>query len=252
MVSSTMQSFKFISLGLFLFCLNTLSSAEDRIPFYEDYLKESDFNGFLETSRKFLETNPDAIEAPRLAMDHLMAAKAAQDLNAIDRATSLLLFTYPKSLPSLHFISSFERGSPRLIELLKAKARSGNLSDPKFAIAFCRSILFIARSQGPDLLKDPSLRLQTYLLAEKAEVEEIQTTTLQSLEELRKGNNALNKVVRVVLDSGEPFDKLKSLSTLSGPDARFCIKYYLAQLSEKEARAPEVLTLSVINALFSH
>ena len=252
MASSTMQSFKLISLGLFLFCLNTLSSEEDRIPFYEDYLKESDLNGFLETSRKFLETNPDAIEAPRLAMDHLMAAKAAQDLNAIDRATSLLLFTYPKSLPSLHFINSFERGSPRLIELLKAKARSGNLSDPKFAIAFCRSILFIARSQGPDLLKDPSLRLQTYLLAQKAEVEEIQTSTLQSLEELRKGNNALNKVVRVVLDSGKSFDKLKSLSTLSGPDARFCIKYYLAQLSEKEARAPEVLTLSVINALFSH
>ena len=54
------------------------------------------------------------------------------------------------------------------------------------------------------------------------------------------------------MDSGKPLDKLKSLSTLSGSDARFCIRYYLAQLSEEEAQSPEVLTLSIINALFSH
>ena len=238
--------------GICVFCLSFSASGENRIPFYEDFLKESDFDRFLERAREFIDTNPDAIETPRLCLDYLMVAKAAQDLNAIDHASSLLLFTYPKSLPALNFISSFDRGSSRLTELLKGKAQNGDLGNKAFATSFCRAILLIARSQGPDLLQDNSLRLQTYLLAQKAEVEEIQTTTLQSLGELRKGNNALNKVVRVVLDSGEPFDKLKSLSTLSGPDARFCIKYYLAQLSEKEAQSPEVLTLSVINALFSH
>ncbi len=241
-----------ILFGICVFCLSFSASGENRIPFYEDFLKESDFDRFLESAREFIDTNPDAIETPRLCLDYLMVAKAAQDLNAIDHASSLLLFTYPKSLPALNFISSFDRGSPRLTELLKGKAQNGDLGNKAFATSFCRAILLIAHSQGPDLLQDNSLRLQTYLLAQKAEVEEIQTTTLQSLEELRKGNNALNKVVRVVLDSGEPFDKLKSLSTLSGPDARFCIKYYLAQLSEKEAQSPEVLTLSVINALFSH
>ena len=233
------------------FYLTFSSSAEDRIPFYEDYLKDSDFEGFLTSTRAFLDANPDAVENPRLCLDYLMVAKAARDLNSIDHATSLLLFTYPNSLPALHFISSFERGSPKLTELLKGKARNGDLSSQAFANSFCRAILFIARSQGPELLQDSSLRLQTYLLAQKAEVEEIQSSTSKALEELRKGNNVLNKVVSVVLDSGEPLEKLKRLATLSGSDARFCINYYLAQLSEKEARSPEVLTLSIINALFS-
>lgn len=246
-----MQPFKLIFIGLSLFYLTFSSSAEDRIPFYEDYLKDSDFEGFLTSTRAFLDANPDAVENPRLSLDYLMVAKAARDLNSIDHATSLLLFTYPNSLPALHFISSFERGSPKLIQLLKGKARNGDLSSQAFANSFCRAILFIARSQGPELLQDSSLRLQTYLLAQKAEVEEIQSSTSKGLEELRKGNNVLNKVVSVVLDSGEPLEKLKRLATLSGSDARFCINYYLAQLSEKEARSPEVLTLSIINALFS-
>ena len=246
-----MQPFKLIFIGLSLFYLTFSSSAEDRIPFYEDYLKDSDFEGFLTSTRAFLDANPDAVENPRLCLDYLMVAKAARDLNSIDHATSLLLFTYPNSLPALHFISSFERGSPKLIQLLKGKARNGDLSSQAFANSFCRAILFIARSQGPELLQDSSLRLQTYLLAQKAEVEEIQSSTSKALEELRKGNNVLNKVVSVVLDSGEPLEKLKRLATLSGSDARFCINYYLAQLSEKEARSPEVLTLSIINALFS-
>ena len=246
-----MQPFKLIFIGLSLFYLTFSSSAEDRIPFYEDYLKDSDFEGFLTSTRAFLDANPDAVENPRLCLDYLMVAKAARDLNSIDHATSLLLFTYPNSLPALHFISSFERGSPKLIQLLKGKARNGDLSSQAFANSFCRAILFIARSQGPELLQDSSLRLQTYLLAQKAEVEEIQSSTSKALEELRKGNNVLNKVVSVVLDSGEPLEKLKRLATLSGSDARFCINYYLAQLSEKEARSPEVLMLSMINALFS-
>lgn len=246
-----MQLFKLIFIGLSLFHLTFASSAEDRIPFYEDYLKDSDFEGFLTRTRAFLDANPDAVETPRLCLDYLMVAKAARDLNSIDHATSLLLFTYPNSLPALHFISSFERGSPKLTQLLKGKALNGDLSSKPFANSFCRAILFIARSQGPELLQDNSLRLQTYLLAQKAEVEEIQSSTSKALEELRKGNNVLNKVVSVVMDSVEPLEKLKRLATLSGPDARFCINYYLAQLSEKEARSPEVLTLSIINALFS-
>ena len=247
-----MHALKPILFGICVFCLSFSASGENRIPFYEDFLKESDFDGFLETAREFIDTNPDAIETPRLCLDYLMVAKAAQDLNAIDHASTLLLFTYPKSLPALHFISSFDRGSPKLTELLKGKAQNGDLGNKAFATSFCRAILFIARSQGPDLLQDSSLRLQTYLLAQKAEVEEVEASASKLLEESRKGNNAFNKVVNVAMDSGKPLDKLKSLSTLSGSDARFCIRYYLAQLSEEEAQSPEVLTLSIINALFSH
>ncbi|MEC8866713.1 MAG: hypothetical protein VXX20_09505, partial [Verrucomicrobiota bacterium] len=118
-----MHALKPILFGICVFCLSFSASGENRIPFYEDFLKESDFDGFLETAREFIDSNPDAIETPRLCLDYLMVAKAAQDLNAIDHASSLLLFTYPKSLPALHFISSFDRGSPKLTELLKGKAQ---------------------------------------------------------------------------------------------------------------------------------
>ena len=130
----------------------SMGENSDRIPFYEDYLKDSDLEGFLEVARKFLEEKPEAVEAPRLTMDYLMAAKAARDIEAIGFATTRLLFNYANSLPTLHFISSFEKGSKTLTELLIAKANSGNLQDKEFAVAYCRSLITIARGHGPEFL----------------------------------------------------------------------------------------------------
>ena len=140
-----------------------LGEDKGKFPFYEDYLKDSDFSGFLKVAKEFLKQNPTSPEAPRLAYDFMMVGKAASDIESVKYATNLLLFKYTQSLPSLNFISSFDRGSPRLIELLKAKADQGELSSKDFAVAYCRAILFIARAQGPDLLKDKSLRLRTHL-----------------------------------------------------------------------------------------
>ena len=123
----------------------SMGENSDRIPFYEIISKDSDLEGFLEVARKFLEEKPEAVEAPRLTMDYLMAAKAARDIEAIGFATTRLLFNYANSLPTLHFISSFEKGSKTLTELLIAKANSGNLQDKEFAVAYCRSLITIAR-----------------------------------------------------------------------------------------------------------
>ena len=81
----------FISLSVFSL---TLTGKENRIPFYEDYLKSSDLSGFLEVAKKFLEENPESIEAPRVSHDYLLVAKANRDLEGINFATSLLLFKY--------------------------------------------------------------------------------------------------------------------------------------------------------------
>ena len=179
-----------------------------------------------------------------------MASQIAKDSDAYQTATSLLLFKYPNSLPTLHYLSSFEPGSERLIEILKDKAEKGDLRDKGFANAYCRAIILAARSQGPELLKDSSLRLMTYLLALKAEVEEIQTSTIQSLEKEKEGNGVFNKVVAIVLDETEPIEKLKALAPLSGTDAQFCLAYYVAQLDEAEASSPEVTYLKIIQSLF--
>ena len=224
--------------------------AGDRIPFYEDYLKDSDFRGFLRAAEKFLESKPDDVEAPRLAMDYFMVAKAAQDINALNKATSHLLFDYTNSLPSLYFLSSFERGSGRLVQLLKEKAMTGDLADKEFALAFCRSILFIARSQGSELLKDSSLRLQAYLLAQKAEVDEITSAVSEVLREIAETNTSTGKVLKIVFGEGDSLEKLKFLSGISGADADFAKAFYLAQLNEVEVLSEEVIKLKIIQNLF--
>ena len=147
---------KALTIILCLFSLQNflLAETKDRIPFYEDYLKDSNFEGFLVDARKFLEENPDAIEAPRLAQDYLMTAKASRDIEAISFATSQLLFRYINSLPTMHFISSFEKGSNTLTELLISKADTGNLQSKDFAVAYCRALIMVARGHGPEILSN--------------------------------------------------------------------------------------------------
>ena len=228
-----------------------LGKTDAKFPFYEDYLKDSDFRGFLKLAKEFLENNPNAPEAPRLAYDFMMVGKAASDIESVKYATNLLLFKYTQSLPSLNFISSFDRGSPRLIELLKAKAEQGNLASKEFAIAYCRAILFIARIQGPDLLKDKSLRLKTYLLAQKAEVDEILTGSSQSLSKVSNEDSNFGKVTNIALSNAPALQKVKDLGSLNGPDAEFCKAFFLAQLDEKDAGSEEMVLFQINQAIFS-
>ena len=50
------------------------------------------------------------MEAPRLAYDLMMVGKVAGDVEIVRTATSLS-FNYTKSLPTLNYINSFEKGS---------------------------------------------------------------------------------------------------------------------------------------------
>ena len=165
---------------IFLISLVFAKAEENRIPFYEDYLKESNGDG-LKEARKFLEDNPDAVEAPRLAFDYLMVAKASREIEDLNNATSKLLFNYPQSLPTMHFISSFEKESKVLTELLVAKAALGDLKSKDFCGKLLSFLIMIARIQGPKFLADSSLRIRAYLLAEKAEVEEIKKSASKAL-----------------------------------------------------------------------
>jgi len=223
---------------------------EDRIPFYEDYLKKSDINGFIRKARQFLEEKPDAVEAPRLAMDYLMAAKAARNSEAAEKATGYLLFRYSNSLPTLHLLSSFEKGSEQLRTIIKRQAGLGNLEDKEFAVAFCRTLILIARAQDPELLKDPALRLRAYLLASKAEVEQVEQIALRSLAKDAEADTTLAKVIKITLSEKQALEKIQELDELEGDDAEFCIKYYLAQLTDEQKKSPDILTLQLKQALF--
>ena len=243
---------KALTIILCLFSLQNflLAETKDRIPFYEDYLKDSNFEGFLVDARKFLEENPNAIEAPRLAQDYLMTAKASRDIEAISFATSQLLFRYINSLPTMHFISSFERGSNTLTELLISKADTGNLQSKDFAVAYCRALIMVARGHGPEILSNRSLRLRAYMLAQKAEVKEITSTASKALKlEAAKSNDA-SKTIKVVLSEDSSIQKITNLSSLSGKDAEFATAYYLAQLSKDEQASEEVLVIQLKQSLF--
>ena len=230
----------------------SFGNESDRIPFYEDYFKDSDLKGFLEVARKYLEENPDAVEAPRVSMDYLMAAKAARDIEAIGFATTRLLFDYVNSLPTLHFISSFEKGSKTLTELLIAKANFGNLQSKDFAVAYCRALITVARGHGAEFLSNPSLRLRAYLLGTKAEVDEIKISASKALELNTNKNNHQSKVIKIVLSEQNLIEKLNQLSALSGKDCEFATAYYLAQLSKEQRISDEIRLIQLKQSLFTN
>jgi hypothetical protein len=239
-------------LFFFVNALSTQAFAQDgRIPFYEDYFKKSDLNGFLRTAKKFLEDKPEAIEAPRVAMDFLMAAKVARNPKAVNDAIGYLLFRYSSSLPTLHFLSTFEKGSQKLSELLKNQADSADLENKDFAVAYCRTIILIARANNPELLKDSGLRLRAYLLAVKAEVNEIEKVASQSLAKDAEKTSNLGKAIKVVLSERPLTEKVLALDQLEGTDVGFCIRFYLAQLSEEQRNSPEILSMKLKQSLFT-
>ena len=239
----------FISFLLFNYHCN--AESEKSFPYYEDYLQKSDFRGFINDAKEFLSNNQQSTLAPRLAYDLMIVGKAANDIDAIKKATSLLLFSYPKSLPSVNFISSFERGSPRFTELLKAKVDEGDLKEKDFAVSFCKALLFISRAQGPDLLKDKSLRLRAHLLAQKAGVDEILSTTQKILNESAKENSSYGRIVKILISEQNNLQKIKAISSIGGKDANFCVQYLLAQLNEKESKSEEMAMFRVNQAIFS-
>lgn len=240
-----------VLLSLFFTLQTSYAQESDRIPFYEDFLKDSNLKGFLKEARKFLETKPEAIESPRLSMDYLMAAKAARDIEAISFATSQLLFRYSNSLPTLHFISSFEKGSNTLTELLIAKADTGNLESKEFAVIYCRALIMIAQGHGPEFLANPSLRLRAYLLATKAEVQEITKSASKALALDANRNNDGAQVFKIVLSESTAIEKLSQLSNLSSNDAKFATAYYLAQLTKEDRTSGDVLLIQLKQALFN-
>ena len=234
-----------------LLCHFTFGETKESFPFYESYLKDSDYKGFIDTANKFLEDNPEALEAPRLAYDLMMVGKVAGDVEIVKTATSLLLFNYTKSLPTLNYINSFEKGSKKLIELLKSKAEEGDLSKKDFAINYCRAILFIARSQGPEILKDKSLRLRIHLFAQKADLNDGLLASSKVLKEIEDDNSNFGKTVKILFSDDSNLTKIKELASISGQDAKFCTAFLLAQLSEKESKSEEIILFNISQLIFT-
>jgi hypothetical protein len=234
----------------FLTIAVSIEAEESRIPFYEDYLKDSNSKGFLIDAKKFLDDKPDAIEAPRLAFDYLMVAKVSKEVEAINDAISKLLLKYPQSLPTLHFISSFEKDSKVLKNIFIDKATFGDLANVDFATAYCRALILTARIRGPQFLADTSLRLRAHLLAEKAGVEEIKKSSAKGLSIEAEKDNGFAKIAAIALSDSSTVEKLSSLSKYSGRDAEFATAFYLAQLSNEEKKSEEVIAIQLKQALF--
>ena len=234
----------------FLTIALSIKAEENRIPFYEDYLKDSNSEGFLIDAKKFLDEKPDAIEAPRLAFDYLMVAKVSREVEAINYGVSRLLLRYPQSLPTLHFISSFEKNSKVLKNIFIDKATFGDLASVDFATAYCRALILTARIRGPQFLADTSLRLRAHLLAQKAGVEEIKKSSAKGLSVEAEKNNGFAKIAAITLSDASTVEKLSSLGKYSGKDADFATAFYLAQLSNEEKKSEEVIAIQLKQALF--
>ena len=225
--------------------------SDDRIPYYEDYIENGNLDEYIRKANQFLDEKADAPEAPRLALDLLMMGKAAEEMSAVVRGTDLLLFDYLGSLPSLHFLSTFDPGSRRLSELLKAKANEGDLSSQKFSKSYADAISLLARLQGPQLLADSGLRLFAYLVTTHADYEKLHKSIRESVEQLVKNKDKLAPLAKIILSDEPPLDKARKLSKVSLPESKFCIKYYLAQISDEEQATPKFAEFLIELKLFS-
>lgn len=229
----------------------TANEQGERIPFYEDYIESGQLAEFIKQAHEFLDQKADQAEAPRIALDLLMMGKAAEDLNAVVRGTDLLLFDYLGSLPSLHFLSTFDPGSKRLTELLKVKASDGDLNSEQFAQSYASAISLLARLQGPQLLSDSDLRLRSYLITSRSENIKLFESIKKGVEQLIANNDPLSPIAKILLEDDAPIKKFRQLSKLSPEGSEFFKKYYLAQLSKEEKSSAGFIQLLIELNLFS-
>ncbi|NDH00363.1 MAG: hypothetical protein EBY43_04675, partial [Opitutae bacterium] len=209
MIHFLSRLFLFLTLPCF-FCL-----AEERIPFYEDYIEDGNLQEYLKLANEYLDEKPNSNEAPRIALDLMMMGKAAEDFNSVVRGTDLLLFDYLGSLPSLHFISSFDKGSPRLSQLLHVKLSEADLSDANFSSAYANTIILLARIHGPELINDPFLLLSSYLVVEKTDKKDLVESLSKALEITQKKNAKLRPLIDICKAETDPLEKLTQLHMLT-------------------------------------
>ncbi len=246
MIKSAISLFLLFYFGI----ISVLAQAQGRIPFYEDFIEGGDLSGYLELAHNFLNENPDSKEAPRVALDLIMMGKAAENLKSVVRGTDLLLFKYLGTLPSLHFISSFDKGSPRLNQLLKAKIAEADLSQKEFARSFADAIVLLARIHGPELMADPSLLLRTYLIVKMSDNFKLLESLEKALDVTEEKNKGIGSLVSICRAENAPMEKITRLRQISHPEAEFCIKYFTNRLTNEEKKSKLFLESTIQSALF--
>ena len=246
MIKSAISLFLLFYFGI----ISVLAQAQERIPFYEDFIEGGDLSGYLELAHNFLNENPDSKEAPRVALDLIMMGKAAENLKSVVRGTDLLLFKYLGTLPSLHFISSFDKGSPRLNQLLKVKIAEADLSQKEFARSFADAIVLLARIHGPELMADPSLLLRTYLIVKMSDNFKLLESLEKALDVTEEKNKGIGSLVSICRAENAPMEKITRLRQISHPEAEFCIKYFTNRLTNEEKKSKLFLESTIQSALF--
>ena len=246
MIKSAISLFLLFYFGI----ISALAQAQERIPFYEDFIEGGDLSGYLELAHRFLDEKPDSKEAPRVALDLIMMGKAAENLKSVVRGTDLLLFKYLGTLPSLHFISSFDKGSPRLNQLLKVKIAEADLNQKDFAQSFADAIVLLARIHGPELMADPSLLLRTYLIVKMSDNSRLLESLEKALDVTEEKNKGFGSLVSICRAENAPMEKITRLRQISHPEAEFYIKYFTNRLTNEEKKSKLFLESSIQSALF--
>ena len=137
------------------------------------------------------------------------------------------------------------------MNFLRQKLNRENLASKDFAVAYCRAILFIARAQGPDLLKDKSF-VFVHILAQKAGASEILTNSTESLAKASLDESTFGKITSIALSKYSPLEKVKKLGSFTGRDAEFCKSFFIAQMDEKDAKSDEMVLFQINDSIFSN
>ena len=106
---------------LYLAVFISFLQAEDRIPFYEEFIDSGDLAGYLEIANQYLDENPEAKEAPRLALDLMMMGKAAEDLDSHRARDRSFTFPIPRIAPQSSLHQFFRQRVPPPHPIIKNK-----------------------------------------------------------------------------------------------------------------------------------
>jgi hypothetical protein len=85
-----------------------------------------------------------------------------------------------------------------------------------------------------------------------AEVEELEKTAQSSLQEIAEKSGPIGQVLKIVFSDQGTQEKIHSLSQISGGDAKFCLSFYLSQLTSEEVNSEKMIIYQIKNDLFGN
>jgi hypothetical protein len=199
---------------------------------------------FVQRGRAWLDKHPDSEQAPRVAMDLLMAAAVGNDQNLAKAMQAMLVLKYTDTLQGRYVVSLFKDAQDYRKFLSEIADRNLPKGKDDFAAAFCRAVRLGGERFGSEMLSDASFLLKCAVLADQAADRQIRDRALGVLKGADHADTEAPKVADVCFAQDTPLaDKVIKLHGMSQADARTIMRNFLSRLPAAERTQPRIMRI---------